>query len=114
MIIYRPHRGNIVESMAKAKEFETKEEMKQYICEQNEEYYKNLGYDDVPYDFSDIVIDEESAHDDERTGWKDTMYVCTKRYFDVDYIKIYGKEQCIGMCARDYDKSAFKSWLNSI
>jgi len=39
---------------------------------------------------------------DNRSGWKDTRYVCTKRFGDKDNIKLYGVPQCIGMCATDY------------
>jgi len=91
MIIYRPHRGSLVDAMAEAKEFNNEQEMKEHIAD----YWD--GYISV----EDIVIDNEPYNDD-RNGWKDTRYVCTKRFGDQDNIKRYGKPQCIGMCATDY------------
>ncbi len=91
MIIFRPHRGSLSEAMSEAKEFENEEQMKEYIVS------KWYGYISV----EDIVIDDNARNDD-RNGWKDTMYVCTKRMGDDDYIKEYGTPQCIGMCATDY------------
>ena len=103
MVIYRPHRGGLAQSLAEAKEFETFEDMKKYIVESGREYYKSLGFVSAPYEFDDIVIDESKNFDDERCGWHDTMYVCVKRFGDEDYMKEYGVPQCIGMCATDYD-----------
>lgn len=101
MIIYRPHRGGLAEALAEAREFETEEEMKQYILE----YYKILLPELVPFEIEDIVIDEETV-DDDRCDWHDTRYVCIKRFVDEDYMEKYGCPQCIGMCATDYDKQA--------
>lgn len=100
MIIFRPHRMgmDIGESMAEAKEFNNVEEMKKYIVERDE----GLGGSKELYTADDIVIDENSAVNDERTGWEDSMYVCVKRMGDEDYVKKYGTPQCIGMCATKY------------
>lgn len=106
MIIYRPHRGALAEAMAEAKEFETEEEMKRYIYADHKAYFAELGRLNAPFEIDDIVIDKEDAHEDERIGWHDTMYVCVKRYGDKDYIKLYGTPQCIGMCATDYERKA--------
>lgn len=35
MVIYRPHRGALKEAMAEAKEFNSIDEMKQYICDKH-------------------------------------------------------------------------------
>lgn len=35
---------------------------------------------------------------DERTGWKDTRYVCVKRMGN----EVYAVPQCIGMCATKF------------
>ena len=99
MIIYRPHRGGLAESLSKAKEFETEEEMKQHIIE----HYKNLLPGLVPFEIDDIVIGGEDV-DDDRCGWHDTRCVCIKRLVDEDYMDKYGCPQCIGMCATDYEK----------
>lgn len=93
MIIYRPHRGNLADAMAEAKEFDSEDQMKDYIVSQWNGYISK----------EDIVIDNEKVNDD-RNGWKDTSYVCTNRMGNEDYIKNFGCPQCIGMCATDYRK----------
>lgn len=93
MIIYRPHRGGLAESMAEAREFITKEAMFDYIVEMHNEQERGPAF--MP---KDLVIVKQSAVDDSRTGWHDTMYVCTKRYFG----EVYHHPQCVGMCATDY------------
>lgn len=104
MIIYRPHRGGLAESMQEAKEFETEEEMKQYIYEEHKRYFIEIGFNSAPFDIKDIVISEDMENNDSRTGWHDAMLVCVKRYGNEDYMKKYGAPQCIGMCARDYER----------
>lgn len=104
MIIYRSHRGGLAEAMAEAKEFETEEEMKQYIYGYHKAYFLDLGYPDAPFEIEDIEIDHERPIEDDRIGWHDTMYVCVKRYGNENYIKQYGTSQCIGMCATDYER----------
>lgn len=93
MIIYRPHRGSLIDSMQDAKEFNNEQEMKEYILKE----WDNL------FSIEDIVISNESTND-ERIGWKDSRYVCIKRLRlgKVNYIERYGCPQCIGMCATDY------------
>lgn len=93
MIIFRPHRRTLDEAMAEAKEFETEEEMKKYISK---------DWDGL-IDVEDIVIDSRSVNDD-RIGWEDSRYVCTKRFGNQDNMKLYGVPQCIGMCATIYKK----------
>jgi len=93
MIIYRPHKGSLVDAMAEAKEFNNEQEMKEYIVK----YWDNY------LSLDDIVIDDNPINDD-RIGWKDTRYVCTKRLGEDDYMKKYGYPQCIGMCATNYVK----------
>ena len=96
MVIYRPHRGRLDEAMAEAREFESFEEMKQYIVDESKQYWGKPAFD-----VTDIVIDEETSPDD-RIGWKDERYVCVNRYFGEDYMEKYRTPQCIGMCATDY------------
>lgn len=93
MIIYRPQRRSLEESMKEAHEFPTIEEMKQYIAKEHK----------GAFDEYDIVIDGDLARD-ERIGWNDCKYVCVKRYFDEDYMIKYGNAQCIGFCATDYTR----------
>lgn len=94
MIIYRPHRGRLNDAMAEAKEFNSEQEMKEYIVEQWGGYVS----------FDDIVIIGDS-HNDDRIGWRDVRYICAKRFGKQDNIVKYGFPQCIGMCATDYIKA---------
>lgn len=79
MVIYRPHRGGLKEALEEAKEFESIEEMKQYIYEHFKFVYTDVGYKTEPFTIDDIVIGEETA-DDKRCGWHDTRHVCIKRF----------------------------------
>ena len=92
MIIYRPHRGALVDSMAEAKEFESEEEMKRYIVEESEGIWGKPAFS------VDNISIMENSYVDERIGWKDVRYVCVSRYLD----EIYDVPQCIGMCATNY------------
>lgn len=93
MIIYRPHRGSLTDAMEEAKEFNSLQEMKEYIVGQWN------GYITV----DDIVLDNDTICDD-RINWDDVRYVCTKRMGSEDYIEKYGVPQCIGYCATVYSK----------
>lgn len=104
MIIYRPHRGSLADALVEAKEFRTEEEMKSYIYEDWKKSHMELGFKSAPFETEDIVIDKENPHEDERIGWRDTMYVCVNRFCNEDYIEKYGCPQCIGMCATDYER----------
>lgn len=94
MLIYRPHRGSLAGAMKEAKTFNSFEDIKNYVVNE----WNNLwGYQILNTD--DIVLDEES-YDDDRIGWKDVHYLCTKKLGDEDYIKEYGHPQCIGFVGR--------------
>ncbi len=99
MIIFRPHRRLLDEAMAEAKEFGSVEEMKEHIVKL---WHEGWGGSKELFTADDIVIDENSAVNDDRIGWEDSMYVCVKRMGDEDYMKKYGTPQCIGMCATKY------------
>lgn len=90
MIIYRPHRELLEDAMREAKEFETIEDMKEYIAKKYSEVFC-IGR----VSSEDISIDDSPPVNDDRIGWKDTRYVLLK----------HGKSKmshCIGMCATDY------------
>lgn len=93
MIIYRPHRGSLANAMEEVKEFNDELEMKEYIVKQ---WNGHISFDDI------VIAD--NPHNDDRIGWIDTRYVCTKKLGEDDYIKKYGHPQCIGMCATEYIK----------
>lgn len=94
MIIYRPHRGSLKDSMDEAKEFTSELEMKKYIINQ---------YSKGTINIEDIVIDDGNINDD-RIGWKDSKHICVKRFSNEDFMKEYGISQCIGICATDYKR----------
>lgn len=102
MIIFRPHRGSLSEAMKEAKEFKNIDDMKEYIVKV---WHECWGGEKFLFSTQDIVINDESEVNDERIGWEDSKYVCLKRMGNEDYIKKYGKAQCIGMCATKYKKA---------
>ena len=78
MIIFRPHRGILADALAEAKEFNSIEEMKEYILQDWTDWFLKFGNKDKPFQLDDIVIDDQPI-DDERCGWHDCRYVCLKR-----------------------------------
>jgi len=92
MIKYRPHKGKLAEAIAEAKEFETVDEMKEFL-------YKewNEGQEKELFSKKDIVIGN-AIGDDDRIGWKNVRCVCVKRLGDEDFMKEYGCPQCIAWC----------------
>lgn len=89
MIIYRPHRGGLAESMREKEVFDTEADMKAAIVHR----WRGI------FDESDIVVKwNEPGVFDERTGWKDTQHVCVKRMGS----EVYAVPQCIGMCATKF------------
>lgn len=73
MIKYRPHRGGLQEAMAEAREFETEEELKEFVAN----HWREVpGYEKITAD--DVSIEPNSwgeAWDDDRIGWKDCHFV---------------------------------------
>ena len=96
MIIYRPQRGELAESMAEAMTFEDTDAMKAHIVKQ---WHDIFGYDMIEPE--DIVLNEDQPGvPDDRIGWHDTRHVCTWRIGS----EVYDHPQCIGMWATEYDK----------
>ena len=86
MVLYRPQRGGLDESMEAMKRFESAEEMIRYLVfthlhafEESDVYIRYYGYD-------------------ERVDWE-TYIVCIGRHRFDDYMKKYGFPQAIGYCA---------------
>ena len=96
MIIFRPNRATLKESISEAIEFNSEIEMKKYIFQDWDIWSEPL------FTIDDIVINYESVHNDPRIGWEDSMYVGIKRMGKEDYMKQYGIAQCIGICATKY------------
>lgn len=86
-IKYRPHRGSLKESMSLEKEFNSIEEMFEFIVNDT---FKNAKL----YEVSDLSIGENLGKDD-RINWRETRYVLTKRCG----MLTYSTPQCIGMCS---------------
>lgn len=93
MIIYRPHRGGLAESMAEAREFDSVEDMVNYIVEQHTD--ESIG---PAFDADDVVFGALEAINDQRIGWRNQQYVYTMRYYD----NRYSSGMVIGMCSTDY------------
>lgn len=87
MLIYRPHKGSVCESLDHAKEFETEHDMKEYIVK---DWQNHFDYDDIV--IQDQIIEET------RIGWKNTRMVTVKRMGD----QTYPIPQCIGYSATCY------------
>ena len=70
MIAFMPHifGESIYDGLDGIKEFETVEEMKEYLC--------NLPNRLIKITANDITIDNERVYKDERLGWEDKRYVC--------------------------------------
>lgn len=63
MLIYRPHRGSLVDAMAEAKTFNSFDEIKEYV---SNEWNNTWGWSILSP--NDIILDNES-HDDDRIGF---------------------------------------------
>ena len=87
MIAFMPHYfgDSIYDRIDDFKEFETIEEMKEYLCN-----FWNIN-NDITKD--NIVIDNRLTYEDKRLGWKDTRHVCLKKG---------SKSIVIGYCATKY------------
>lgn len=96
MVIYRPHRGGLAESLAEARTFEDTDAMKAWIAQK---WNCMLGYELFSVD--DIVLNEDRPGvNDERCGWVDTRYVCVRRMGR----EVYEHPQCIGMWATEFEQ----------
>ena len=89
IVKYRPQKGALADAMKEMKAFNSIDELFNYIVK------KWKGY--VSYE--DLSISEDLGKDN-RTDWKETRYICTKRIGK----EIYEIPQCIGICSIE-DKS---------
>lgn len=87
MIKYRPNKCILIESTKDEMEFDTIDQMYDYLLE-----YWN--YFDKNFEREDLSVTKDFVRD-ERINWKELWYVCTKR-FGKD---IYDAPQCIGYCS---------------
>ena len=87
MIKYRPQKSTLEESLNRAREFDTLDEMYDYIVSEWSEQSELFSKEDL------CVSD--SSEKDSRTDWRETRYVCLKRMGN----QVYTTPQCIGMCS---------------
>lgn len=96
MIKYRPQRGSLEKSMDGYKEFDTVDDMFNYIV--THDHNKCM-------DIKDLAISNEPGTPDPRIGWECTQYICTKTYLGT----VYDHPICIGMCdlgeRRNHDRT---------
>ena len=76
---------SIDDALDQIKEFETVEEMKEYLSK-----YWNINKRITK---DNIVIDDRFSYEDKRLGWQDTRYVCLKQDDET---------RVIGYCATKY------------
>lgn len=106
MIIFRHHKGLLSESMKTCKEFNTFEELQQYIVD-----YMKPHLNLVP---SDIVAGNIKRCD-ERIRWEDSDYLCLAGYSQVSdkegFEKYFGGKYegnfCVGTFATKYPKERY-------
>lgn len=91
-LIFRSERGRLAEAVKESHVFGSFQEMAEWLSDTW----------DGAFSPDDVVVDGPET-DDERIGWHDTRYVCTKRMGDIDYMEVYGCPQAIGYCAADWD-----------
>ena len=67
-ILYRPHRGSLMDAMTEIKEFNSEQELKEYIVTKEKDY----GYNIKP---KDITIELYSDSGDDRIAWPKSYIV---------------------------------------
>lgn len=87
MIKYRPHKGSLSESINEEKEFDTVDQMYDFILSDWNPGHKF-------FDRGDLSISKDFGRD-KRINWKECRYVCTKRIGKDKY----DIPQCIGYCS---------------
>lgn len=101
MIIFRNHKGSLCESMKTCIEFNTFEELQEYIIQYMKPY--------IRLEKNDIVASNEKTNDT-RIGWEDSDYLCIAGYnkvsdkegFEKYFGGKYDDDLCIGMFATKY------------
>lgn len=96
-ILYRDHRGSLMEAMETIREYRTVDEMKARIAENYNKRYRKVGFSGEAFSAEDISISDNLGADD-RIGWMNTHYVCVRRPGDKDFVAELGTPQAIGFC----------------
>lgn len=74
MIKYRPNRHLLTDAMKEYKEFNTMEEMCDYIIKNWEDDWKNTNVNDR-HSIVGVFVDPKDYGEDERIGWKHWRYI---------------------------------------
>ena len=106
MVIFRHKMELLEEAMKTCKEFNSFEELQQYIVDYMKPYLKLIP--------SDVVAGLTTGHD-KRIGWEDTTYLCIKGYSEVSdkdgFEKYFGGKYesgcCVGMFATKYPQEQY-------
>lgn len=85
MIMFRPHRGSLQRAMQEAKEFDSIDEMLQYICKEH-----NYHFPFFTIKPSDIYI-EDTGYSDERVKWHNMFYLIFERASKISNIEGFCK-----------------------
>lgn len=86
---YRPHRGSLDKSMSEAKEFNSIDEMRDFLVSD----WNGMGFGEI-FTKDDIVVCDDRGKD-ERIDWKECRYVLVSRMGAIRYCPV----QCIGYCS---------------
>ena len=90
MVIFRPQRGALMESMKEAAEFDSVDDMIAAIVRKLNSCPQSIGVSP-----NELTVEQgPENHDDLRIGWRNCKYV----YFNRD-----GDKYVIGYCSDDYD-----------
>lgn len=106
MIIFRHNREFLSEAMSTCKEFNTFEELQNYIVDYMKPYLNLVQSDIVPGNMKRC---------DKRIGWEDSDYLCIVGYSEVSdkegFEKYYGGKYesgcCVGIFATKYPKERY-------
>lgn len=113
-VIYRPHMFLLSEAMEEKKEFNSIQEMKEYLVNEHNNNIVNLKFKITT---DDIWLSDYG--DDERIGWRDTKIITYAPYNKISnkegYLWWFGKKEedikdkdlsigVIGFCSCDYNK----------
>ena len=91
--LYRPHRGTLADAMEEVKEFDTYEEMLDYIQKEHK-IGKNFAFNKEEIRIAYYGYDS-------RIDWE-TYIVTVDRYFNDDYLKKHHYPQAIGFMTFKY------------
>ena len=93
-VLYRPQRGGLDESMEELKEFDTVEDLLNWLCEDSD-----IGWGKEMFAVEDINFSYYCY--DERIDWQ-TYIVTINKWGKEDYLEKYHRPQAIGFMTFKY------------